>query len=105
MRVRVGRQYSTLLWVNATKREPRIFICEVDVHNQRLGLRSSDIFVDGHTCNIADLYDGAIEVTPIPTVEAFNNHVWGEEFHACTIDRAEFENTWDNQSYCGTFLK
>lgn len=47
----------------------------------------------------------SLEITPIPTVEAFNNHVWGEEFHACTIDRAEFETTWDNQSYSGTFLK
>ena len=98
-------EYIKLFWENAPKGEPTIILYEVDVDNQRLALRSIDVFVYGHTCNIPDLYDGSIEVTPIPTVEAFNNHVWGEEFHACTIDRAEFENTWDNQSYSGTFLK
>ena len=83
-------EYIKLFWENAPKGEPTIILYEVDVDNQRLALRSIDIFVDGHTRNIPDLYDGAIEITPIPTVEAFNNHVWGEEFHACTIEIADF---------------
>ena len=36
---------------------------------ERLALRSIDIFADGSTRNIPDLYDGVIEITPIPTVE------------------------------------
>ena len=64
-------------------------------------LRSIDIFMNGHTCNIPDLYDGAIEITPMPTVEELNAHVWGEEFHACVIEKAEFEAIWENHTYEG----
>ena len=68
---------------------------------ERLVRRSIDIFMDGHTRNIPDLYDGAIEITPIPTVEELNAHVWGEEFHACIIEKAEFEAIWENRTYNG----
>ena len=64
-------------------------------------LRSIDIFADGRTRNIPDLYDGAIEITPIPTVEELNAHVWGEEFHACIIEQAEFEAIWETHTYDG----
>ena len=63
--------------------------------------RSIDIFADGRTRNIPDLYDGAIEITPIPTVEELNAHVWGEEFHACIIEQAEFEAIWETHTYDG----
>ena len=53
------------------------------------------------TRNIPDLYDSAIETTPIPTVEEFNTHVWGEEFHACVIEKAEFEAIWETYTYDG----
>ena len=66
-----------------------------------LALRSIDIFADCRTRNIPDLYDGAIEITPIPTVEELNAHVWGEEFHACVIEKAEFEVIWENHTYDG----
>ena len=56
-------EYIKLFWENAPKGEPTIILYEVDVDNQRLALRSIDIFVDGHTRNIPDLYDGAIEIT------------------------------------------
>ena len=59
----------------------------------------------GRTRNIPDLYDGAIEITPIPTVEELNAHVWGEEFHACIIEQAEFESIWESRSSSGAFLK
>ena len=68
---------------------------------ERLALRSIDIFADGRTRNIPDLYDGAIEIMPIPTVEEFNAHVWGEEFRACVIEKAEFEAIWENHTYDG----
>ena len=54
-----------------------------------------------HTHNIPDLYDGAIEITPIPTVEELNAHIWGEEFHACVIEKAEFEAIWESHTYNG----
>ena len=69
--------------------------------NERLALRSIDIFADGRTRNIPDLYDGVIEITPIPTVEELNAHVWGEEFHACIIEQAEFEAIWETHAYDG----
>ena len=58
---------------------------------ERLVLRSIGIFMNGHTRNIPDLYDGTIEITPIPTVEELNAHVWGEAFYASVIETAEFE--------------
>ena len=68
---------------------------------ERLAHRSIDIFEDGSTRNIPDLYDGAIEITPIPTVEELNASVWGEEFHACIIEKAEFEAIWETHTYDG----
>ena len=61
----------------------------------------STIFADGRTRNIPDLYDGAIEITPIPTVEELNAHVWGGEFHACVIEKAEFEAIWESRTHDG----
>ena len=42
-----------------------------------------------------------VPITPIPTVDELNAHVWGEEFHACTIEKAEFEAIWDSRTYNG----
>ncbi len=67
--------------------------------SERLALRSIDIFADGCTRNIPNLYDRAIEITPIPTVEELNAHVWGEEFHACVIEKTEFEAIWESRTY------
>lgn len=53
-----------------------MILYEVDTKNERLALRSIDIFMDGHTRNIPDLYEDAIEITPIPTVDELNAHVW-----------------------------
>ena len=78
-----------------------MILYEVDTENERLALHSIDIFADGRTRNIPDLYDGAIEITPIPTVEELNAHVWGEEFHACIIEQAEFEAIWETHTYDG----
>ena len=81
-------EYIKLFWEGAPEGEPAVILYEVDTENERLALRSIDIFADGRTRNIPDLYDGAIEITPIPTVEELNAHVWGEEFHACIIEQA-----------------
>ena len=102
MRTYLGKiEYIKLFWEGAPEGEPSVILYEVDTENERLALRSIDISADGRTRNIPDLYDGAIEITPIPTVEELNAHVWGEEFHACLIEKAEFEAIWESQFYSG----
>ena len=96
-------EYIKLFWEGAPEGEPSVILYEVDTDKERLALRSIDIFADGRTRNIPDLYDSAIEITPIPTMEEFNAHVWGEEFQACTIEKAEFEAIWDSRFYSGAF--
>ena len=63
-------EYIKLFWEDTPEGEPSVILYEVDTGNERLALRSIDIFMNGHTRNISDLYDGAIEITPVPTVEA-----------------------------------
>ncbi len=92
-------EYIKLFWASAPEGEPPVILYEVDTENERLA--SIDIFADGSTRNIPDLYDGAIEITPIPTVEEFNTHVWGEEFYACLMEKSEFESIWESCSYDG----
>ena len=64
-------EYIKLFWEGAPEGEPPVILYEVDTENERLAHRSSDIFADGRTHNIPDLYDGAIEITPIPTVDVY----------------------------------
>jgi hypothetical protein len=94
-------EYIKLFWEGAPEGEPAVIFYEVDTENERLALRSIDIFADDCTRDIPDLYDGAIEITPIPTVEELNAHVWGEEFHACVIEKAEFEDIWESCTHDG----
>ena len=94
-------EYIKLFWEGAPAGEPSVILYEVDTEKERLALRSIDIFADGHTRSIPDLYDGAIEITPIPTVEELNASVWGEEFRACAIEKAEFEAVWKTHLYDG----
>ena len=94
-------EYIKLFWEDAPEGEPPVILYEVDTEDERLALRSIDIFAAGRTRNILDLYNGAIEITPIPTVEELNAHVWGEEFRACAIEKAEFEAIWENHTYDG----
>ena len=98
-------EYIKLFLEDAPEGEPPVILYEVDTDNERLALRSIDIFADGSTHNIPDLYDGVIEILPIPTAEEFNAHVWGEEFHACVIKKSEFETIWESRSSSGAFLK
>ena len=94
-------EYIKLFWEKAPEGEPPVILYEIDIESDRLALRSIDIFADGQTRNISDLYDGAIEITTIPTVEELNAHVWGKEFHACIIEKAEFEAIWETHTYDG----
>ena len=53
-------EYIKLFWEDAPEGEPSVILYEVDTENERLALHSIDIFADGRTRNIPDLYDGAI---------------------------------------------
>ena len=59
-------EYIKLFWEDAPEGEPSVILYEVDTENERLDLHREDILADGRTRNIPDLYDGAIEITPIP---------------------------------------
>ena len=96
-------EYIKLFWEGAPAGEPSVILYEVDTEKERLAHRSIDIFADGYTRNIPNLYDGTIEITPIPTVKELNAHAWGEEFRACTIEQAEFEAIWESRFYSGAF--
>ena len=45
-------EYIKLFWEDAPEGEPSVILYEVDTGNERLALRSIDIFMDGHTHNI-----------------------------------------------------
>lgn len=75
-----------------------VILYEVKIEEERWAMRSIDIFQDGTTKNIDNLYDGVIEMIPIPTVEEFNSHLWGKEFYACLIGKEEFEGIWNCHS-------
>ena len=94
-------EYIKLFWAGAPEGEPSVILYEVDTENERLALRSIDIFADGRTRNIPDLYDGVIEITPIPTVEELNAHVQDGALHACVIQKAEVAANWESHTYVG----
>ena len=48
-------EYIKLFWESAPEGEPPVILYEVDTENERLVLRSIDIFADGRTRNIPDL--------------------------------------------------
>ena len=67
-------EYIKLFWEGAPEGEPPVILYEVDTEHERLA---------------------------IPTVEEFNAHVWGEEFHACLIEKTEFAAVWESHTHNG----
>lgn len=98
-------EYIKLFWEHALDNEPVVILYEVNVENDRLALRSIDIFSDGSCKNIVDPYEDVIEIVSIPTVEEFNAHIWGEEFYACFMSKQEFEEIWRTHIYSGSLRK
>jgi len=92
-------EYIKLHWKHDMENEPIIIFYEVCTDNDRLAKRTIDVFRDGKTTNIEDLYEGAIEITPIPHIEEINSGIWGEEFYACLVTQEEFENIWNKNVY------
>ena len=48
-------EYIKLFWEGAPEGEPSVILYEVDTENERLALRSIDIFADGRTRNTTSL--------------------------------------------------
>ena len=92
-------EYIKLFWEGAPEGEPVVILYEIDTDHDRLALRSIDVFLNRRTKNIEDFYADVLEITPIPTVEEFNAGVWGEEFRAYLIDKADFEKVWKARCY------
>ena len=93
--------YLKLFWKHNLENEPVVILYEIDENNERLAIRSIDVFADRNTVNIDDLYANAIEILPVPTAEAFNSHELGNEFYACLISKEEFEQTWNVHHHYG----
>ena len=55
-------EYIKLFWEGAPEGEPSVILYEVDTENERLALRSIDIFADGRTRNIPALYLSLIHI-------------------------------------------
>ena len=53
-------EYIKLYWLDASTDDPCIILYEVNTDNDRLAMRSIDIFADGTSTNIDDLYATAI---------------------------------------------
>lgn len=90
-------EYIKLFWEHDLEDEPVVIYYEVDVENERMAVRSIDLFRNGETENISDFYRDVIEILPIPTAEAFNAGEYGQVFRACLITREEFEKVWNAQ--------
>ena len=59
-------EYIKLFWEGAPEGEPLVILYEVDTGNERLALRSIDIFRDGRTRNIPDLTMELLKSRPSP---------------------------------------
>lgn len=57
-------EYIKLFWEHEFKEEPVVILYEVKIEEERWAMRSIDIFRDGTTKNIDNLYDGVIEMIP-----------------------------------------
>ena len=82
-------EYIKLFWEDAPEGEPPVILYEVDTENERLALRSIDIFADGRARNIPDLYDGAIEITPIPTEMCIRDSAYFRDMSGCELAEVE----------------
>lgn len=80
---------------------PVLYFYEVDLEDERYCLRAIEIMINRQVKTMDDLYDNAIEITPIPTVDELNSMDWGVELHAIRITKDKFEEVWGNGSYSG----
>ena len=78
---------------------PMVYFYEVDVNDDRFALRAIEIFVDRTVNFYNDLYCDVVEACPIPTVDEWNEKVWGEGFYAAIISKDKFDKIWNTGIY------
>lgn len=94
-------EYIKLFMEFEIEEQPVVYFFEVDLSNERLAARAIEVLANRQVDCITDLYEGVIEITPIPTVEEFSTNVWGEGFFAQSIPQEEFETIWNTKQYTG----
>ena len=69
---------------------------EINTQNERLSERMIEVFSSGRINRITkeEYYNTVIELVPVPTVEEFNNGIWGDLQCASVISEAQFEEIW-----------
>ena len=100
-------EYIKLYLEHELDNEPIIILYEINLENDRLALRSIDIFANRKTRNIDNLYEEAIEIVSIPTIEEFHDQTWGERLYTMLISKEEFETIWNEHFYsrsCNPYL-
>lgn len=80
---------------------PMVYFYEVDMKDNRFALRAIEVFADRTVKLYNDLYNDAIEMCPIPTVQDFNRKIWGNGFYANNISKDEFDEVWNKRIYSG----
>ena len=85
-------EYLKVSWSHSHSDEPELIFYEVDLAHDRQCLRSIELFADSSIKSINNLYEQAIEITPIPALNEINQGIWGEELTATTISQEEFNS-------------
>lgn len=80
---------------------PMVYFYEVDMKDNRFALRAIEVFANRTVKLYNDLYNDALEMSSIPTVEEFNLKIWGEGFYANNISKIEFDEIWNSRIYSG----
>lgn len=84
---------------------PTVYFYEVDLNDNRYALRAMEVFPNRTVKCYCDLYQDAVEVCSIPTVEELNRKSWGEGFYARNISGVKFEELWNKRIYNGELVK
>lgn len=85
-------EYLKVSWSHSYPDEPELIFYEVDLAHDRQCLRSIELFADSSIKSINNLYEQAIEITPIPAINEINQGIWGEELTATAISQEEFNS-------------
>lgn len=81
---------------------PMVYFYEVDLNNDRFAKRAIEVFVNRTVKFYNDLYCDVIEMCPIPTIDEFNEKIWGEGFYAVVISEDKFNEIWNTGIYTGS---
>ena len=93
------KEYLKVYWLHEPDGYPQILFYEIDPNQDRRALRCINVYADGRVRSLADPYEGARTISPIPSLTQLNNHIWGDEIRAQSITPSEFEDVWNRTRY------